>query len=208
MQPEGCNDAVTCDRIMVMFVLIWEMSGRLRWGNALIAMNSATPGLVIPHQPALRPRLGQMWRDSAQIGPDRGSGWYSWSQRGHFAPATGRLPGTVGLRMRWPYPGGSKLAIFRSKSVDKEGRIRTQWRHGGKQMTHTNNQGADRRSEVLRKLRREILTARLKVTLDEKRNRTTSPTVKFLSEMRLPSVADVQIAAGDLPRTGREVDRT
>lgn len=70
-------------------------------------------------------------------------------------------------------------------------------------MTQLQNQGADQKSAVLRKLRREILTARLKVTLDEKRQRKTSPTVKFLAEMQLPSVDEVQSAAGYPMRTGR-----
>ncbi|QSZ47914.1 hypothetical protein AYX22_05505 [Arthrobacter sp. D5-1] len=41
---------------------------------------------------------------------------------------------------------------------------------------------------MFRKLRREILAARLKVTLDEQLNRKTSPTVKRLSEMKLPPI--------------------
>ncbi|MBP3036571.1 hypothetical protein J2M53_09945 [Arthrobacter sp. zg-ZUI100] len=67
-------------------------------------------------------------------------------------------------------------------------------------MTHPNDHGTDRRSVVLRKLRREILTAHLKVTLDEKRKRPTSPAVKFLSEMRLPALADIQASEGAISR--------
>ncbi|WP_420178833.1 hypothetical protein [Paenarthrobacter sp. TA1.8] len=46
-----------------------------------------------------------------------------------------------------------------------------------------------RKEQVFKKLRREILAARLKVTLDQQLNRETSPTVKRLSEMKLPPVA-------------------
>ncbi|MDR6436870.1 hypothetical protein J2790_002013 [Paenarthrobacter nicotinovorans] len=46
-----------------------------------------------------------------------------------------------------------------------------------------------RKEQVFKKLRREILAARLKVTLDEQLNRKTSPTVKRLSEMKLPPIA-------------------
>ncbi|KIA72657.1 hypothetical protein ANMWB30_24250 [Arthrobacter sp. MWB30] len=41
---------------------------------------------------------------------------------------------------------------------------------------------------MFKKLRREILAARLKVTLDEQLNRKTSPTVRRLSEMKLPPI--------------------
>lgn len=43
-----------------------------------------------------------------------------------------------------------------------------------------------RKEQVFKKLRREILAARLKVTLDQQLNRETSPSVKRLSEMKLP----------------------
>lgn len=46
----------------------------------------------------------------------------------------------------------------------------------------------ERRDQVLRTLRREILAARLKVTLDEQLNRETSPTVKRRARMKLPPV--------------------
>jgi hypothetical protein len=46
-----------------------------------------------------------------------------------------------------------------------------------------------RKELVFKKLRREILAARLKVTLDEQLNRKTSPIVKRLSEMKLPPIA-------------------
>lgn len=42
------------------------------------------------------------------------------------------------------------------------------------------------REQVLRALRREILAAQLKVTLDEQLGRTTSRQVKELAEMKLP----------------------
>ncbi len=42
------------------------------------------------------------------------------------------------------------------------------------------------KDQVFATLRREILAARLKVTLDEQLKRETSPTVKALSQMKLP----------------------
>ena len=46
----------------------------------------------------------------------------------------------------------------------------------------------DRKDQVFDTLRREILAARLKVTLDEQLKRETSPTVKRLSQMKLPPI--------------------
>lgn len=46
---------------------------------------------------------------------------------------------------------------------------------------------ADRKNQMFDRLRREILAARLKVTLDEQLKRETSPTVKALADMKLPS---------------------
>lgn len=46
----------------------------------------------------------------------------------------------------------------------------------------------NRKEEVFDTLRREILAARLKVTLDEQLKRPTSPTVKRLAGMKLPPV--------------------
>lgn len=43
-----------------------------------------------------------------------------------------------------------------------------------------------RKDQVFDTLRREILAARLKVTLDEQLRRPTSPTVKRLAGMKLP----------------------
>ncbi|MGP0223236.1 MULTISPECIES: hypothetical protein [unclassified Paenarthrobacter] len=54
------------------------------------------------------------------------------------------------------------------------------------------------KDQVFRKLRREILAARLKVTLDEQLKRPTSPTVKKLSEMKLPAI----IRPVDVPGVG------
>jgi hypothetical protein len=48
--------------------------------------------------------------------------------------------------------------------------------------------GPARKDEVSGKLRREILAARLKVTLDEQLNRETSPTVKALAQMKMPPI--------------------
>ncbi|MEV7132200.1 hypothetical protein AB0N24_04860 [Arthrobacter sp. NPDC093128] len=44
------------------------------------------------------------------------------------------------------------------------------------------------KEQVFDTLRREILAARLKVTLDEQLGRTTSSTVKRLSKMKLPPI--------------------
>lgn len=45
---------------------------------------------------------------------------------------------------------------------------------------------AERKRQLFDRLRREILAARLKVTLDEQLNRETSDTVKALAGMKLP----------------------
>lgn len=54
-----------------------------------------------------------------------------------------------------------------------------------------NSKGFDplKRDKILATLRREILAARLKVTLDEQLARETSPTVKRLAGMNLPPIA-------------------
>lgn len=55
-------------------------------------------------------------------------------------------------------------------------------------MTEQQSQSnADRKHRMFERLRREILAARLKVTLDEQLKRETSPTVKALAGMKLPS---------------------
>lgn len=50
---------------------------------------------------------------------------------------------------------------------------------------------ADRKQQMFDRLRREILAARLKVTLDEQLKRETSPTVKALAGMKLPSTSRI-----------------
>lgn len=73
------------------------------------------------------------------------------------------------------------------------------------------NSSRERKEQVFRKLRREILAARLKVTLDEQLNRETSPTVKRLSEMKLPAIAKpadvtVRVSSNPVkPRSGGKV---
>ncbi|MGF4043314.1 hypothetical protein ACX800_03845 [Paenarthrobacter nitroguajacolicus] len=68
-----------------------------------------------------------------------------------------------------------------------------------------------RKEQVFKKLRREILAARLKVTLDQQLNRETSPSVKRLSEMKLPPVAKPASAPArnsfkvDMARSGGRV---
>lgn len=60
-----------------------------------------------------------------------------------------------------------------------------------------------RKDQVLDTLRREILAARLKVTLDEQLNRETSPTVQRLAGMRLPP--SVRPRYGQTAATGKRV---
>lgn len=48
---------------------------------------------------------------------------------------------------------------------------------------------ATNKGQVFATLRREILAARLKVTLDQQLGRETSPTVTRLSKMKLPPIA-------------------
>lgn len=60
-------------------------------------------------------------------------------------------------------------------------------RHFGEVTAHRKS-SLERRDQVFDTLRREILAARLKVTLDEQLNRDTSPTVKRLARMKLPPI--------------------
>lgn len=53
------------------------------------------------------------------------------------------------------------------------------------------------KDEVFATLRREILAARLKVTLDKQLNRETSPTVKALAGMKLPPIVRPNYRGGD-----------
>lgn len=55
-------------------------------------------------------------------------------------------------------------------------------------MTNRRKYDPKRKEQVFDTLRREILAARLKVTLDEQLGRTTSPTVRRLSKMKLPPI--------------------
>lgn len=61
---------------------------------------------------------------------------------------------------------------------------------GSKDELHGYPRGNDptRKEQVFATLRREILAARLKVTLDEQLNRETSPTVRALAQMKLPPI--------------------
>lgn len=56
-------------------------------------------------------------------------------------------------------------------------------------MTNRKTYDPTRKEQVFDTLRREILAARLKVTLDEQLHRETSPTVKRLAGMKLPPIA-------------------
>jgi aromatic ring-cleaving dioxygenase len=56
-------------------------------------------------------------------------------------------------------------------------------------MTHRRTYDPTNRAQVFATLRREILAARLKVTLDEQLHRPTSPKVKLLAQMKLPPLA-------------------
>ncbi|KQN88983.1 hypothetical protein [Arthrobacter sp. Leaf69] len=55
-------------------------------------------------------------------------------------------------------------------------------------------------NEVFATLRREILAARLKVTLDNQLGRESSPTVKYLAGMKLPSIGRPQQSGGSPSR--------
>jgi hypothetical protein len=55
-------------------------------------------------------------------------------------------------------------------------------------MANVRNYDPARKGEVFDTLRREILAARLKVTLDQELKRETSPTVKRLAGMKLPPI--------------------
>lgn len=61
----------------------------------------------------------------------------------------------------------------------------TQWSLAG----NTTSAGPATKERVFATLRREILIARLKVTLDQQLGRETSPTVIRLSKMKLPPIA-------------------
>ncbi|MGW6174344.1 hypothetical protein ACWF5H_12680 [Arthrobacter sp. NPDC055138] len=58
----------------------------------------------------------------------------------------------------------------------------------GDQVAHSRTGGPTNKERVFETLRREILAARLKVTLDEELDRQTSPTVKRLARMKLPPI--------------------
>ncbi|MDD1477927.1 hypothetical protein [Arthrobacter sp. H16F315] len=53
------------------------------------------------------------------------------------------------------------------------------------------------KEQVFATLRREILAARLKVTLDEQLGRETSRTVKALAQMKLPPIVRPNYRGGD-----------
>lgn len=55
-------------------------------------------------------------------------------------------------------------------------------------MTNRRKYNPANKEQVMNTLRREILAARLKVTLDEQLGRETSQTVKRLSKMKLPPI--------------------
>lgn len=55
-------------------------------------------------------------------------------------------------------------------------------------MTEHRTHSQSRKAQVFYTLRREILAARLKVTLDQQLNRPTSSTVRRLAQMKLPPV--------------------
>ncbi|MHA7218897.1 hypothetical protein ACX80L_08375 [Arthrobacter sp. MDT1-48-3] len=55
-------------------------------------------------------------------------------------------------------------------------------------MTERHTSNASRKDQVFDTLRREILAARLKVTLDEQLKRPTSVEVQRLSQMKLPPI--------------------
>jgi hypothetical protein len=64
-------------------------------------------------------------------------------------------------------------------------------------MTDRRTYDPERKDQVFDTLRREILAARLKVTLDEQLERETSPTVLRLSRMKLPPIVWPYYPVGD-----------
>lgn len=64
-------------------------------------------------------------------------------------------------------------------------------------MTDRRTYDLTRKEQVFATLRREILAARLKVTLDEQLHRETSPTVKHLTGMKLPPIAKAYCRSRD-----------
>lgn len=65
-------------------------------------------------------------------------------------------------------------------------------------MTNRRTYDPTRKDQVFNTLRREILAARLKVTLDEQLHRETSPTVKRLAGMKLPPIVRPSYRGGDV----------
>lgn len=72
-------------------------------------------------------------------------------------------------------------------------------------MTNPKVPGLTRKQELFRQLRREILAARLKVTLDQQLDRPTDPAVKSLARMRLPTSVRVRNGkvVGTMPAESR-----
>lgn len=69
-------------------------------------------------------------------------------------------------------------------------------------MTHRRTYDPENRREVFDILRSQILAARLKVTLDEKQSRETSPMVMRLSKMELPPIVQSHYCVDDVQAAG------
>lgn len=81
-------------------------------------------------------------------------------------------------------------------------------------MTTSKSKTSASRNEVHRKLRRDILSARLKVALDQKQKKTPDPALKALARVKLPPISTAdkqsqgQTGAVDAPRTYRKNGKT
>lgn len=120
--------------------------------------------------------------------------------------------GRVAYRSVSIHTVGARRHLERRSWVRDSGgctRIRRQWiKQGGGKITDSEVPGLPRKQELFRQLRREILAARLKVTLDQQLHRPTDPAVKSLARMRLPTSVRVRNGKviGTMPaesRTGR-----
>ncbi len=90
--------------------------------------------------------------------------------------------------------GGSMIGHSSKRELSRPGTINVPPASGENGSSQDGSHGCPRGNDPTRKeqvfasLRREILAARLKVTLDEQLNRDTSSTVKRLAQMKPPPI--------------------
>ncbi|AOT04706.1 hypothetical protein [Arthrobacter sp. U41] len=102
----------------------------------------------------------------------------------------------------------TSVKVRRLAAMDLPPTVRSYQRVGG--VSERTTYDPTNKDQVFATLRREILAARLKVTLDEQLNRETSPTVKALAGMKLPPIVRPSYHSGDpkaeasRPATSRE----